>query len=245
MWLVVCLWGALTGATEPNKKNQVPTVDGKLVSESIKVETEPFPIRLPDAIVPEIRRTDVSRTLSSGMPEEDVTHYKSLNRRLGVDVGVMFPSGDFAKEFSSSPLLGIHFMWEAIWPLNLVVSTYHSSAPRTTGPDKGRLTLSSIAMGANASIEMGRSISYIRLEACFDFNDLSLGSTYISSGSDSTITTIGANIGFGIDFIVGREVSFGLQAYYHYSVPKKVSLSNNEQFDLGSPYAVGGLRINF
>lgn len=195
----------------------------------------------------EIRREKsyLSRSLSSGDPGDDITHYKSLSRRLGVDAGIMVPYGDFAKEFASAPVIGIHFTWEAIRPLNLVVSTYHASAPRIGGPHLGRLTASSISMGTNAIWDLGRAIPFFRLEASFDFNDVSLGNTYVTSGSDSTITTLGANIGGGIDFVVGREVSFGLQVFYHFAVPKKVTLSDSTQFDLGSSYAVGGLRINF
>lgn len=247
---ILCLVSIVLWAGEPSKKASTPVTEQVKISDVSKPEgrtDEVQAIRTLDSLNEDTRRerTGVSRVLASGTPDEDVSFYKSLTRRLGVDVGVMFPSGDFAKEFSSSPLIGMHFMWEAIRPLNLAVSTYHSSAPRLTGPDKGRLSVSSIAVGTNASWEIGRTVSYARLEACFDFNDLSLGATYISSGGDSTVTTLGLNFGLGIDFIVGREVSFGLQAFYHYSVPKKVTLSDGTQFDLGSPYAVGGLRINF
>ena len=200
-----------------------------------------------DNLKEEIRREKsyLSRSLSSGDSESDINHYKSLSRRLGVDAGIMMPYGDFAKEFASAPVIGIHFTWEAIRPLNLVVSTYHASAPRIGGPHLGRLTASSISMGANAIWDLGRAIPFFRLEASFDFNDVSLGNTYVTSGSDSAITTLGANIGGGIDFVVGREFSFGLQVFYHLAVPKKVTLSDSTQFDLGSSYAVGGLRINF
>ncbi len=203
--------------------------------------------RVIDSLHREIRRERnyLSRQLSSGVSEDDINHYKELSRRMGVDIGIWVPYGDFAKEFASAPMIGIHFTWEAIKPLNFTVATYHASAPRNSGPHLGRLSASSIAMGVNAIIEMGRTIPYFRLEACFDFNDVSLGSVYVTSGGDSTITTLGANVGFGVDFIVGREVSFGLLAFYHYAVPKKVTLSDTTQFDLGSSYLSTGLRITF
>lgn len=187
----------------------------------------------------------LSRQLSSGSSEDDISHYKGLSRRMGIDTAIWIPYGDFAKEFSAAPMIGIHFTWEAIRPLNLVVSTYHASAPRSTGPNQGRVSASSIAMGANALIDLGRTIPYFRLEASFDFNDVSLGNVYVTSGGDSTITTLGVNAGFGVDFIVGREVSFGLLAFYHYAVPKRVAMSDGSQFDLGSSYLSSGLRITF
>lgn len=200
-----------------------------------------------DSLTQEIKRENatVSRTLSSGDSEEDIGHYKLMSRRIGIDIGVMSPTGDFSKEFNSAPMIGVHFTWEAIRPLNLTVSSGFSSASRKTGAQDGRLTVYSLAMGANALMEMGRAVPYLRLEATFDSNNVSMGTTYVTSGGDGNITTIGANIGFGVDFIVGREVSFGLQAYYHYSVPNKVTLNTTQSFDLGSNYIITGLRLNF
>jgi hypothetical protein len=48
-----------------------------------------------------------------------------------------------------------------------------------------------------------------------------------------------------MDFIVGREMSFGFEGTYHYLVPKKINLSDNSMFDLGSSYASVGFRVNF
>lgn len=188
---------------------------------------------------------NVSRALSSGDSEDDISHYKVMSRRIGLDVGLFTPSGDFAREFSSAPMIGVHFTWEAIRPLNLTVSTNFSSANRKSGAQDGRLTVYSIAMGANAIWDVGRVMPYLRLEATFDANNVSMGTTYVTSGGDGNITTIGANIGLGVDFIVGREVSFGLDAYYHYSVPKAVTLNTGATFDLGSNYYIIGLRLSF
>lgn len=93
---------------------------------------------------------------------------------------------------------------------------------------------------------MNRFIPFLKFEGSFNFNDVSFGSTkYVTAGSDTFVSTVGLNIGLGIDFIVGREMSFGFEGTYHYQVPKKINLSDSTMFDLGSSYSTLGFRVNF
>lgn len=187
-----------------------------------------------------------SRKLASGNNAEDLSYYSKLERRLGVDIGVMTPFGDFQKEFGNAAMIGLHFTWEAIAPFALRVSTNRASSYQKTGAAAGKLTVSSINIGTQASFPMGRFIPFLKFEGSFNFNDVSFDATkVVTAGSDTFVTTVGLNVGLGIDFIVGREMSFGFEGTYHYLVPKKINLSNNTMFDLGSSYASLGFRVNF
>jgi hypothetical protein len=187
-----------------------------------------------------------SRKLASTDPVDDLEHYSKLERRLGVDLGVMVPFGDFQKEFSNAAMIGLHFTWQAIAPFALRVSTNRASAYHKSGAGSGKLTVSSINIGTQASFPMKRVIPFLVFEGSFNFNDVSFDATkVVTAGSDTFITSVGLNAGLGIDFIVGREVSFGFEALYHYLVPKKINLSNGAMFDLGSGYATLGFRVSF
>ena len=189
-----------------------------------------------------------SRKLASTASEEsDIEHYKKLQRRLGVDIGLMVPMGDFSNSFGSTSLIGLHFTWEAISPFALRVSTHRASGYHKNGAGSGKLTVSQINIGAQASFDKGRYLPFVIFEGSFNFNDVAFGGGQtVSAGSDTFVTTVGLNVGGGIDFIVGREMSFGFQATYHYLVPKKVNLDNPAaMFNLGSSYATLGFRINF
>lgn len=187
-----------------------------------------------------------SRKLASADPVDDLEHYSKQERRLGVDLGVMVPFGDFQKEFSNAAMIGLHFTWQAIPPFALRVSTNRASAYHKSGAGSGKLTVSSINIGTQASFPIKRVIPFVVFEGSFNFNDVSFdASKVVTAGSDTFITTVGLNAGLGIDFIVGREVSFGFEAIYHYLVPKKINLSNGSMFDLGSSYASLGFRVSF
>lgn len=207
-----------------------------------------------DSLVPKMgtnangQKTDVSvsRRLASGNNAEDLDHYSKLERRLGVDVGLMVPFGDFQKSFSNATMVGLHFTWEAIAPFALRVSTQRASSYHKSGAASGKLSVSSINVGTQASFPVNRFVPFLKFEGSFNFNDVSFdASKVVTAGSDTFVTTVGLNVGIGIDFIVGREVSFGFEGTYHYLVPKKINLSDNTMFDLGSSYATAGFRFNF
>lgn len=186
------------------------------------------------------------RFLASGNKEEDLAHYRDLDRRLGVDIGMMMPFGDFQKDFSSAPLIGLHFTWEAIAPLCFSVRTLRSSTSHKNGAEFGKLTVSTIALGAIATFPVARWMPFVRLEGAFNFNDVSFNAArVVTSGNDTFLTSVGVNAGLGWDFIVGRELSFGMDATYHYSVPKKLTLSDGSLYDLGSSFASFSFRVNF
>lgn len=186
------------------------------------------------------------RYLASSTKEEDIAHYQGLDRRLGVDIGMFIPMGDFQAEFQSAPLIGLHFIWEAIAPWAFTISTHRASTTSKQGAAFGKLTTSNIAIGTQATFASGRFLPYIKLQGSFDFNDVSFDTTkIITAGNDTFLTTVGIEIGLGWDFIVGREISFGLEGIYHYSVPKKVTLNTGTMYDLGSSYATAAFRINF
>jgi hypothetical protein len=191
-------------------------------------------------------KAGAARYLASGNKDEDVAHYHGLARRLGVDIGMMVPQGDFQKEFGMAPAVGLHFMWEAIPPFSFVVSTNRASSNHKNGAASGKLTVSSINIGTQASFPVGRFMPFIKMEGAFHFNDVSFdASRVVTAGNDTFVTTVGLNAGIGWDFVVGREVSFGLQGTYHYAVPKKVTLSNGATFDMGSSYLDVSFRVNF
>jgi len=190
--------------------------------------------------------TAPSRKLASTASEEsDIEHYKKLQRRLGVDIGLMVPMGDFSGSFGSTSLIGLHFTWEAISPFALRVSTHRASGYHKDGAASGKLTVSQINVGAQASFDHGRYLPFLIFEGSFNFNDVAFGTNNVEAGSDTFVTTVGLNVGGGVDFIVGREMSFGFQATYHYLVPKKVTRTGAAMFNLGSSYATLGFRINF
>ncbi len=187
-----------------------------------------------------------TRRLASGNNAEDLEHYSKLERRLGVDIGLMVPFNDFQKDFSNATMLGLHFTWEAIAPFALRVSTHRASSYHKSGAASGKLTVSAINIGTQASFPIGRFIPFLKFEGSFNFNDVSFdASKIVTAGSDTFVTTLGLNAGIGIDFIVGREVSFGFEGTYHYLIPKKINLSDSTMFDLGSSYATAGFRVNF
>jgi hypothetical protein len=188
-----------------------------------------------------------ARYLASGDEEDDITHYHNLSRRLGIDVGVLVPFGDFQKGFASAAMIGLHLSWEAIPPFGFVVSMDRASAPqKDSANSNGKLTVSSINLGAQASFPYKRFVPFAKLEGAFHFNSVNFNDgRRILSGDDLNLTTVGLNAGLGIDFVVGREVSIGLDITYHYSVPKKLSISDGTTFDLGAPYVTTGFRVNF
>ena len=187
-----------------------------------------------------------TRRLASGNNSEDLNFYTKLERRLGIDIGVMSPFGDFQKSFTNAAMIGLHFTWEAIAPFALRVSTNRASAYHKNGAASGKLTVSSINIGTQASFPLNRFVPFLKFEGSFNFNDVSFDANKIvTAGSDTFVTTVGLNAGLGIDFIVGREMSFGFEGTYHYLVPKKINLSNGDMFDLGSSYATIGFRVNF
>lgn len=193
---------------------------------------------------PEPKKT--FRYLASDNKEADLDHYKKTERRFGVDLGMMIPMGDFQKDFSTAPLIGLHFIWGAIEPFDFCVSTYRAAASHKNGPALGHLTTSSIAVGTTANFPFTRFVPFLKAEATLNFNDVSFDATRtVTAGNDGFITTVGFNMGVGWDFIVGREMAAGIDATYHYSIPKKITLSNSTMYDLGSSYASLALRLNF
>lgn len=197
-----------------------------------------------------LRGGTAKRKIANATKEEDMAHYQSLDRRLGVDIGMFIPMGDFANEFQSAPLVGLHFVWEAISPWALAISTHRASTTHKSGAAAGKLTVSNIAIGTQATFSQGRFIPYVKMQGSFDFNDVSFGTNAgvtktVTAGNDTFLTTVGLEIGGGWDFIVGREISFGLEVKYHYGVSKKVTLSDASFYDLGSSYATAAFRINF
>ncbi len=185
------------------------------------------------------------RRLANSTKEEDLAHYQSLDRRLGIDIGMFIPMGDFANDFQSAPLIGLHFIWEAIAPWSFVISTHRASTTHKNGAASGKLTTSNIAIGTQATFTSNRFLPYVKLQGSFDFNDVSFDNTrLVTAGNDTFLTTVGIELGIGWDFIVGREISFGLEGIYHYSVPKKVT-TTTAMYDLGSSYATAAFRINF
>jgi hypothetical protein len=201
--------------------------------------------RKPDTISNKTESSPV-RKLASGNISDDLDHYYKMDKRLGVDIGVMNPFGDFQKEFTAGTMIGLHFAWESIAPFALIVDTQRASAFQRNGASSGKLTVSSINVGGQASFPLHRFVPFLRFESSLNFNDVSFDANRIvTSGSDTFITTLGFNFGLGVDCIVGRELSFGFEAVYHYQIPKKVNLSNGTMFDLGSSYANLGFRVNF
>lgn len=187
-----------------------------------------------------------SRQLASGDNEEDIAHFHNLTRRLGVDLGLMVPFGDFQKDFNLAPMIGLHFQWEAIPPWSFVVSMNRGSSTYKSNPGTGKLAVTSITMGAQASFSSKRFVPFLKFGPAVYFNDVSFDATKtVSGGNDSVVSTFGIELGIGGDFVVGREVSLGITATFHYPVPKKLRLSNGSDFNIGSPYANVGLRLNF
>lgn len=187
------------------------------------------------------------RKLASGASAaDDLQHYLNLQRRLGVNLGMVTPMGDFQKSFSPAATVGLHFTWEAMAPFSLRVSTNRSSSYHKQGAAFGKLTVSQINVGTQASFPVGRVIPFVKFEGSFNFNDVAFdASKVVEAGSDTFVTTVGLNVGFGFDFVIGREMSFGFDGTYHYLVPKKVNLKDGTMFDLGSGYATLGFRVNF
>lgn len=186
------------------------------------------------------------RSLASGDPDSDLEHYMKLQRRLGVSFGLMLPFGDFGQDFSSTSMLGLHFVWEAIPPFGLRISTQRASSYHKNGPGSGKLTVSQFTIGTQASFPDNRKVPFAILEGTFNFNDVAFGTApTIQAGSDAIVTTVGLNVGFGMDFVVGRELSLGFEALFHYLLPKRVNLSNGNQYNLGSSYSTIAFRITF
>lgn len=189
----------------------------------------------------------IDRTLTSGNVDDDIEHYHGLTRRMGVDLGMVMPFGDFRNEFGSSALIGIHLTWEATEPFSFLFGMMRSAAGQKDNPAAAKLTLTQISLGAMAQFPVKRFNPFVKLEGAFHFNSVVFNnaSKLITSGDDLNLTSIGANLGIGCDVIVGREVSLGLDITYHYAVPKKLQLANGDGFDLASPYMTIGLRVNF
>lgn len=187
--------------------------------------------------------------LSSGDNEEDMDHYHAVTRRMGIDLGMMIPFGDYAKDFTYSPMIGFHMTWEAIQPVHVLVEMRRSSSPQKTTPSNAKLSVNTISIGTQANFAVKRFSPFARLAGSLNFNDVAFNDgRRIVSGNDFNLTTVGLNLGLGCDFVVGREVSVGLDITYYYAVPKKLQLTdgtNTSTFDLGSPYAIVGLRVNF
>lgn len=216
---------------------------GELDSSEILESLKPEPMQVNPGMN---SRDSVARYLATGNTDDDLSHFHSLGRRLGVDLGMMIPFNDFSREFAYAPLIGLHLTWDAIPPFGLIVSMQRTSGPHKNGANIAKLSTNAITIGTIATFPVRRFLPYMRLEGAFYFNDVSFndGRT-ITSGNDINLTTVGINAGLGIDFVVGREVSFGLDITYHYCVPKKLGLSDGTTFDLGSPFATMGVHVNF
>ena len=241
------LFGSLNGAQARTRRNAAASIHRAPASEATvdnSVEN------LSPAISNEVRRTTndeaVNQYLATGDADGDLKHYQSLHRHMGVDLGMMVPFGDFQSQFSTSPLIGMHLSWEAIPPVNFLVSFLRSSSGQKDLSSLGKLSVTSINVGAVAVFPIDRVQPFVKLEGSFLFNDVNFndGRT-ITSGNDIILTSVGLNLGFGLDFVVGREVSLGLDLTYHYAIPKRLNLSNGSTFDLGSNFATVGLRVNF
>jgi len=205
-------------------------------------------VRTPASVSSPLRTEEpqpVSRQLSSENKEEDLAHYHHLSRRVGVDVGMFIPMGAFQTTFESAPMFGLHFTWEAIEPFGLSFAMKRASAAHKDGTAAGKLTVSTFNIGGQASFHSGRYVPFIKFDMVLAFNDVSIAATPVTNGNDSMLTSMGASLGIGTDFVIGREVSFGLEASYTYMVPKKVTLTGGSTFDLGSSFAMGNLRLNF
>lgn len=185
------------------------------------------------------------RRLASGDAEEDLTHYRNLNRRLGIDIGMMVPLNDFNKEFNRAQMIGLHFTWEAIAPFAFTAGIMRAASTHKTDPSSGKLSVTAFSLGAQATFPQGMVLPFLKLSGQFYFNDVSFESTrYPTAGYDTLLTTVGVSAGIGVDFIVGREVSLGVEATYHYPVPKQIS-TNAGNFDLGSQFGTLAFRVNF
>lgn len=189
------------------------------------------------------KHEEYPRRLASGDPQADLDHYRNLTRRLGVDLGLFIPFGDFANVAEMTPMLGLHFVWEAIAPFSFTVSYRRASATNKTTPATGKLSVNQINLGTQASFPVNRFIPFIKVEGGFLFVDYRNNADLITGGDDALLTTVGFSAGIGFDFVVGREVSLGVDAMYHYPVKKTVSTSGT--FNLGSPFATIGFRLNF
>ncbi|MBI4405616.1 MAG: hypothetical protein HY537_15755 [Deltaproteobacteria bacterium] len=233
-----------------------PVRKGKTTSAPLTPVVEPIAERAP---VDQVRMAESTRlrsgsydgnptrNLASGDIEEDINHYHQLTRRLGVDIGMMLPFGDFSSDFTSCPMLGIHFTWEAIPPFGFTVGMTRASSPQKDNPS-GKLSVTSINIGTQASFPSKRFVPFVKVEGAFYFNDVTFGQAAqrtVTGGNDSTLTTVGLNIGLGGDFIVGREVGLGLEANYHWAVSKQLTTSTGTSFNLGSSFATINMRVNF
>lgn len=188
-------------------------------------------------------REATHRNLASGNDEADVEHYLNMKRRFGVDLGGFLPFGNFNDVATLSPMLGIHFTWEAIAPLGFTLSYRHATSDNKTTPGNSKLSVNQLALGTTASFPVDRFIPFVKFEGTLYFNDYhENGKT--NTGDSTMLTTLGVSVGLGFDFIVGREVSVGLDAMYHYPLPKNISLAGTN-FNLGSPFATFAFRLNF
>lgn len=188
--------------------------------------------------------SDAARKLASGDPVADLDHYKNLSRRLGVDIGLFMPFGDFANVAEMTPMMGLHFVWEAIPPFSFTVSYRRASSSNKTTPATGKLTVNQINLGTQASFPINRFIPFVKVEGGFLFVDYRNNADLVTGGDDALLTTVGFSAGIGFDFVVGREVSLGVDAMYHYPIKKPVSVTSGT-FNLGSPFATIGFRLNF
>lgn len=234
---------------EPEKK--VAKDDGytsyqKVLPDDPKMEAPKSYVEALESLAPPTPPKHRNRNLATADTAADLQYYKDLDRRLGVNLGMMLPMGDFQSDFSSAAALGINYTWAAMPPFSFSLSTLRASCHHKNGPASGKLTVNSFALGAIGSFPTGRFIPFVKLEAALIFNDVSFDASRVFiSGNDTFITTVGANFGIGWDFVVGRELSLGLDATYHYAIPKKALLSSGAMYDLGSSYATATFRVNF
>lgn len=237
-------------AKKRNKKAIVFPQTNSAPLEALDTTTPEGPAPLNREPSAEAEPVSSDQILSTGDNEEDVEHYHAVGRRMGVDVGMMIPLGDFANDFTYAPMIGFHMAWEAIAPLNVMVEMRRASSPQKNNPSDAKLSVNTISVGTMANFGVKRFSPFVKLAGSFHFNDVNFNDgRKIISGNDFNLTTVGLTAGLGLDFIVGREVSVGMDITYYYGVPKKISVqdaaSNTSQFDLGSAYTIIGLRVNF
>jgi hypothetical protein len=183
--------------------------------------------------------------------EEDIEHFENIDRHIEVSLGMFIPMGDFQNEFNYAPSIALHYVWESISPFAFSVGFERASADHKSNPQLGKLSVNEITVGTRAKFPVGRFVPFVKIEGAFDFNDVSFGGAvgstprYVVAGNDTFLTSVGVNAGIGFDFVVGRELGFGLDATYHYPIPKNISLSDGNTFNLASPWASVSLRLSF
>jgi hypothetical protein len=231
--------------SQQNSSDSLDTLDSEGTTTSTSTSTMVTPPMKSSAPMKTARRSTMS------LDDADIDHYENKDRRVTVNLGMFVPEGDFQGAFNVAPLIGLHFVWEEIYPFAFTVGFERASADHTGNSQLGKLVVNEITVGTKASFPVGRVIPFIKIEGAFCFNDVSfggaIGSTppFIVSGNDSFLTSMGINGGLGLDFVVGRDFGLGVEATYHYPIPKTVSLSDGTNFNLASPWADVSLRLSF